>query len=1045
MNEEAEIQEQGEKFFVSVRLRPLNDKERARNSISDWECINNDTIVFKNSLPERSMFPVAYSFDRVFDCDSPTSQVYEEAAKDIAVSVLNGINSSIFAYGQTSSGKTYTMRGVTDYAVADIYDYIERHQEREFFVKFSAMEIYNEAVRDLLSSDSTPLRLLDDPERGTVVERLTEETLRDKEHLQELLSICEAQRQIGETALNETSSRSHQILRLTIESFARDYAEAGNSSVLAASVNFIDLAGSERASQTLSAGARLKEGCHINRSLLTLGTVIRKLSKGRNSHVPYRDSKLTRILQNALGGNARTAIICTMSPDRSHVEQSRNTLLFASCAKKVTTNAQVNLVMSDKALVKQLKRELARLENEMKSVGSTPNKLDTASMMREKELLIEQMAKEIEELTRQRDLAQSRVENLLLSVREVQMLTSANYSSSNSSEVINAPCTVDYCKHMDTVAPRVPMTNTQYLEPLPLEIYEEERHLHRNTLMLAEPEAGNDYKEVALKMDEEFEDNCKEVRCIEFEESNIKLNEKADVCSLIPEINEGKLTVNTDELPIGPEEQEGKPAMTESVIKEIEADNLSVIPADEEEKVSLTAAEDIEGKLTGTESRIEKQEGDGFYCNPDENQVKLTGTEASIEKQEGDGFYCNPDENQGKLDMTITMKENVVSSPQKEDLQSCHVNKDETCEALKQKIQELHKTIKFLVTLGDSPSALDGSTISGSPTLSRCKSCRGIITTVPSSPDFKNPQHNESTHPSTSVEKDLFQREKALSCKLSGLKGDNRNGKMSRGHSQNSFSSGCGEAQSVKDIDGEDNCSEASFAPRPWKLYGNSSMRRTSVSTDFSECSSVTKRLPEKQNDEDPAPETENAVKLHDSWPAEFENLQKKIIELWDACNVPLIHRTYFIMLFKGDPSDSIYMEVEFRRLSFLKNSMPLGSKGFKDTTFDTTASSAKDLIRERKMLCKQIQKLSKKQKEEVYKQWGIGLNTKQRSVQLSQLIWSKSRDMGHVKESAALVSKLLGFLESGQAPKEVVGLSILPQSRTRRSTRWNNVLPPLL
>ncbi|KAE8729254.1 hypothetical protein F3Y22_tig00003725pilonHSYRG00250 [Hibiscus syriacus] len=147
MNEEAElIQEQGERIFVSVRVRPLNNKERARHGTSDWECINNDTIVFKSSLPD------AYTFDRVFDCDCPTSQVYEEGAKDVALSV---------------------------------------HQEREFLVKFSAMEIYNEAVRDLLSSDTTPLRLLDDPERGTVVERLTEETIIDKEHLQELLSIYE--------------------------------------------------------------------------------------------------------------------------------------------------------------------------------------------------------------------------------------------------------------------------------------------------------------------------------------------------------------------------------------------------------------------------------------------------------------------------------------------------------------------------------------------------------------------------------------------------------------------------------------------------------------------------------------------------------------------------------------------------------------------------------------------------------------------------------------------------------------------------------------
>ncbi|KAK8596667.1 hypothetical protein V6N13_001271 [Hibiscus sabdariffa] len=1008
MNEGAELSHEREKILVSVRLRPLNDKERARNGLSDWECINDDTIFFKNNLPERAMYPAAYTFDRVFDCDCPTSQVYEEGAKDIALSVLNGINSSIFAYGQTSSGKTYTMRGITDYAVEDIYDFMERHPEREFLVKFSAMEIYNEAVRDLLSSDTSPLRLLDDPERGTVVERLTEEIIRDKEHLQELLSICEAQRQIGETALNETSSRSHQILRLTIDSSTRDYAGAENSSVLAASVNFIDLAGSERASQTLSAGARLKEGCHINRSLLTLGTVIRKLSKGRNSHVPYRDSKLTRILQNALGGNARTAIICTMSPDRSHVEQSRNTLSFANCAKEVSTNAQVNLVMSDKALVKQLQRELARMENEMKCLSASPLKLDTANLLREKELLIEQMAKEMEELTRQRDLAQSRVENLLLSVREVQMLTSAEYSSSNPLQVANAPCMVDYSTHRDTVAPTAPMTNNQYL--IPLERYEEECHPDDTTPVLVGPDTSNGFNEVALKMSEEFEDNCKEVRCIEFEESNIKINEKTDVSSLIPENNEGELTLEPDKLSIGLEEHEGKPTKTESIIKEIETDHVSAMPEEEEEKVSLSAPEDIEGKLIGTDS--------------------------SIEKKEGDGFCSHPEENQGKLDM----KEN-----EKGDLTSSHVNKDESYEALKQKVQELQKTIKFLVTSGDSPSALDG-TSSGSTTISRSRSCRAIVTSVPSSPNFEKPQHNESIPPSTTVEKDFLQSAKALSRKLSGQKGDNRN----------SFSYGSGEAQSVKDIDVEDNYSEVSYPPRPEKLSDSGSTRRTSLSTDPSEGGSETKPQPEKQIDKKLAPETKDktensaesneSVKLHSSWPAEFENLQKKIIELWDACNVPLIHRTYFIMLFKGDPSDSIYMEVEFRRLSFLKNSMPLGSNGFKDCPIDASASSAKDLARERKMLCKQIQKkFSKKQKEELYKEWGIGLKTKQRSLQLSQRIWTKTQDMGHVKESAALVAKLLGFVEPGQAPKEVVGLSLMPRSVTRKSTSWKHVLPPLL
>ncbi|KAL0412441.1 UNVERIFIED_CONTAM: Kinesin-like protein KIN-7F [Sesamum radiatum] len=196
-----------EKILVLVRLRPLSEKEIARNEVADWECINSTTILYRNSLQERSGLPTAYSFDRVFRGDCRTREVYDEGIKDIVLSVVGGIN---------SEKKTYTMNGITEYAVADIYDYIQK--------------------------------------RGTIIEKLTEETLRDRNHLKELLSICED---------NESS--------------AREFIGKGNSTTLAASVNFVDLAGSERASQALSVGQRLKEGCHINRSLLTLGTVIRKL------------------------------------------------------------------------------------------------------------------------------------------------------------------------------------------------------------------------------------------------------------------------------------------------------------------------------------------------------------------------------------------------------------------------------------------------------------------------------------------------------------------------------------------------------------------------------------------------------------------------------------------------------------------------------------------------------------------------------------------------------------------------------------------------
>lgn len=396
-----------EKIFVTVRVRPLSKKELAVKDQVAWDCADSHTILYK-APPQDRAAPTSYTFDKVFGPTCQTDLVYADGAKDVAMSALTGINATIFAYGQTSSGKTFTMRGVTESAVSDIYGHIENTPEREFIIKISAMEIYNEIVKDLLRPESSPLRLLDDPEKGTIVEKLEEEIVKDRQHLRHLISICEEQRHVGETALNDTSSRSHQIIKLTVESKLREVTGCVKSFV--ASLNFVDLAGSERAAQTNAIGARLKEGCHINRSLLTLTTVIRKLSsEKRSGHIPYRDSKLTRILQLSLGGNARTAIICTMSPALTHVEQSRNTLFFATCAKEVTNTAKVNMVVSDKQLVKHLQTEVARLEAELK----TPDRSSSFEILiMEKDRKIRHMEKEIEDLKKERDNAWSQLEEL---------------------------------------------------------------------------------------------------------------------------------------------------------------------------------------------------------------------------------------------------------------------------------------------------------------------------------------------------------------------------------------------------------------------------------------------------------------------------------------------------------------------------------------------------------------------------------------------------------------------------------------------------------
>ncbi|KAH9693220.1 kinesin-like protein KIN-7I [Citrus sinensis] len=1028
---------QEERILVFVRLRPLNEKEYARNDVSDWECINNNSIVFKNSLLERSVYPPAYTFDRVFGCECPTRQVYEEAAKEVTLSVVNGINSTFFAYGQTSSGKTYTMGGITENAIQDIYDYIDTHQEREFVLKFSAMEIYNESVRDLLSTDSTPLRLLDDPEKGTVVERLTEETLTDMSHLMELLAVCEAQRQIGETALNETSSRSHQILRLTIESSAREYLGAGNSSILSASVNFVDLAGSERASQTLNAGARLKEGSHINRSLLTLGTVIRKLSKGRNAHIPYRDSKLTRILQNSLGGNARTAIICTMSPARSHVEQSRNTLLFASCAKEVATNAQVNVVMSDKALVKQLQKELARLENEMKNLQSTPKKF------------IEEMDRQIRELTKERDLAKSRVDNLLQSIGEEDQRSRLDeYSEVESSDIYNPN-------------------------------QEDNSLLDNSTPKFVGLDPCQGWDDITRKIDEDSEDTCKEVRCIEMEASTLNRKSESDV---------GKfpMTGAMEEAAFSPPSQKVRSIVMEesSMERKTGSDVFSPGPEEKERRSSMTKATYEASELSPRGDRCIKME------------------ESSINKTTEPDVFLSGTEEEGKLSMTGDIGEVPVTSPQKEDKGSSPVDKHDT-EALKQKIQDLQKTISYLVSLYPvEQSPPSSSSDLSSLKMSRSASCKAAIVSMQSSLALEKTENCENT-PTTWSDKNVPEKPGGFNGKLSELK---HGPKVRDFDSQTSISAASMEAQSIKEYDADDassiyeqsenasslwfekavhtptTMSERSFpitAARTRKFYEfnhsgdirnfHSKYSETSVSTPSVESRSGKETDTEDSGIHEFVSEKKEVIKLPSlkkfgdyletgtdytegsmknaeeagmdtrkdiiqplfNWPAEFERQRKEIIELWDACYVPLVHRTYFFLLFKGDPSDSVYMEVELRRLSFLKGG---------NITKESFNSSLKGLYRERETLSKQVhQKFSRKEREELYKKWGIALNTKQRSLQLARRIWSSTKDMNHIKESAYLVAKLIDFVQPGQAPKEIFGLSFShgPGSKRRRSYSW--------
>ena len=276
------------------------------------------------------------------------------------------------------------------------------------------MEIYNETVIDLLSDLKTRtaggLKVRENEEGDVYVEGLEQKTVTSPEEIHRFMKLGEKSRHVGQTKMNDKSSRSHTIFRITLESTNRmtdddsmmqEEGEEGKQ-VVVSQLNLVDLAGSEKAAQTGAGGVRLKEGCNINQSLMVLGQVIGKLSGGdKGQHINYRDSKLTSILQNSIGGNAKTAIICTVTPAAMSEEQTISTLRFASQAKTIQNHATVNEVLDDQAQINRLKKEMAQLLKELEQQKKEGN-TDMVQEMREQ---LEREKREKEEHVRKiRDL-----------------------------------------------------------------------------------------------------------------------------------------------------------------------------------------------------------------------------------------------------------------------------------------------------------------------------------------------------------------------------------------------------------------------------------------------------------------------------------------------------------------------------------------------------------------------------------------------------------------------------------------------------------------
>ncbi|OAJ41273.1 hypothetical protein BDEG_24904 [Batrachochytrium dendrobatidis JEL423] len=372
----------GHLCHVTVRVRPPSQDELNHKNIWIVDEQNSKISLSEDFAIETGRRRLdEFHFDSVFH-GSDNQLMYNTAVKRAVSSAMDGIDATIFAYGQTSSGKTYSMMGyeeqpgIIPQAVDDVFRFIATESgDREYLLRVSYMEIYNETIKDLLSPEQTDLRIHEHRTKGIYVSPLKEEIVTTPKQLMKAIARGEANRSIGNTEYNNKSSRSHTIFTLTIESRKRsdsasstslptsnDKLKKDDKCVTLSHLSLIDLAGSEKATSDTE---RRKEGSFINKSLLTLGNVIARITEETGGHVPYRDSKLTRILQSSLSGHSRISVIATLGPSAKNLEESLNTLKFASRVKRIVPKPEFTLILDDKALIQKYRREIEDLKSKL--------------------------------------------------------------------------------------------------------------------------------------------------------------------------------------------------------------------------------------------------------------------------------------------------------------------------------------------------------------------------------------------------------------------------------------------------------------------------------------------------------------------------------------------------------------------------------------------------------------------------------------------------------------------------------------------------------
>lgn len=367
---------------VFVRCRPPNAMEKRNGFVRAVEVVpeKKEILVNDRVIPERTLRK-SFTFDKVFGPDAKQIDVYRAVMEPTMAEVMMGYNCTVFAYGQTGTGKTFTMEGdrsnvnlgwaddplagIIPRTLQQLFEELQS-QDLEFTIKVSFLELYNEELFDLLSAheDTSRMKIYEDSSRkgSVIIQGLEEITVHNREEVFFILQKGAAKRQTAATLLNATSSRSHTVFSVTVH--IRETTDDGEELVKTGKLNLVDLAGSENIGRSGAIDRRAREAGNINQSLLTLGRVITALVD-KAPHVPYRESKLTRLLQDSLGGRTKTSIIATISPDMTNLDETLSTLDYAHRAKNITNRPEVNQKMTKRALIKEYTEEIERLRRDL--------------------------------------------------------------------------------------------------------------------------------------------------------------------------------------------------------------------------------------------------------------------------------------------------------------------------------------------------------------------------------------------------------------------------------------------------------------------------------------------------------------------------------------------------------------------------------------------------------------------------------------------------------------------------------------------------------